>query len=394
MLIAIAAIFKNEQEYILEWIAYHRAVIGIQHFIIADNGSNDGSTQLLEALEQAGIIIRIFFPRISATEGPQVPAYNKILAEYGNKFDYIAFIDADEFLVNESGLTLPDFIKPFEQLPGFGSLSLNWRIFGSAGQYFKQDRLVIERFYRASRPLEKGNAHIKTLATPKAIKKMHIHQADLKKGYFSYNEKQQAALFLEYPGAAFPLEGNATSPFTMDICNSQVYVAHFAVKSRGEHFSKKANRGSAGGDASRQKGEEYFLSHDLNQSECLNLVKHSRQVKDEIDYIKTLMTTKTPYYNYLQVHLDNVEQKFSGWIVGDFNGEIKLKFLRDNKTETELLLNTKRKDVVDAGLTQKDLCGFNYNWKEIGDFNESLRVWVVASNLIVFEKVLPLNNKH
>lgn len=389
MRIAIAAIFKNEQEYILEWIAYHRAVIGIEHFIIADNGSNDGSTQLLEALEQAKIITRIFFPRTSPHKGPQVPAYNKILSDYGSDFDYIAFIDADEFLVNESGFTLPDFIKSCEQQPGFGSLSLNWRIFGSAGHHFRQDKLVIERFYRASRPLEKGNAHVKTLAAPKCIKSMHIHHADLKRGFFSYNEKQKPALFVKNLTETHPLDGNTTSPFTMDICNSQVYVAHYAVKSRAEHFFKKANRGSAGGETARQKGEEYFISHDLNQNECLDLAKHTPQVKAEIERIKALLKINTPYYNYLRIHLDNIDQKFSGWIVGDYNGEIRLKILLDNNIEKELSLNTKRKDVVDAGLSDKELCGFSYNWKEIGQFNNSLQIWVKGGNTIVYEKNNP-----
>src|SRR6188474_819157 len=97
---AIVAIFKNECEYVLEWIAYHRAVIGINDFIIADNISDDGTTQLLEALDQAGLIKRIVFPRESESAGPQIPAYNHILEQFKDQYDYFLFIDADEFLVN------------------------------------------------------------------------------------------------------------------------------------------------------------------------------------------------------------------------------------------------------------------------------------------------------
>ncbi|QVV62182.1 glycosyltransferase family 2 protein, partial [Leclercia sp. Colony189] len=42
----VAAIIKNEMDALLEWIAYHR-VVGVSGFIIADNGSNDGSRAFL-----------------------------------------------------------------------------------------------------------------------------------------------------------------------------------------------------------------------------------------------------------------------------------------------------------------------------------------------------------
>ncbi|CAM5221105.1 glycosyltransferase family 2 protein [Alishewanella longhuensis] len=107
--IAVAAIFKNERPYVLEWVAYHR-LMGADQIIIADNFSDDGTSQLLEALHLAGIIIRIPYPRVGE-EGPQAGAYNTVLRDFGSRFDLIAFIDADEFIVGAN----PD-INPFEQL--------------------------------------------------------------------------------------------------------------------------------------------------------------------------------------------------------------------------------------------------------------------------------------
>ena len=51
----IAAIVKDEFAGLLEWIAYHR-VLGVTGFIIADNGSRDGSRELLSALARLGIV--------------------------------------------------------------------------------------------------------------------------------------------------------------------------------------------------------------------------------------------------------------------------------------------------------------------------------------------------
>ena len=59
--LAIGAIFRNEGPYILEWIAHHR-LLGIEAIYICDNLSDDGSTELLAALDWAGVITHIPFP--------------------------------------------------------------------------------------------------------------------------------------------------------------------------------------------------------------------------------------------------------------------------------------------------------------------------------------------
>ena len=47
---AIVAPVRGEAPYLLEWIAYHR-VRGVQRFILADNGGDDGTSELLERLD-------------------------------------------------------------------------------------------------------------------------------------------------------------------------------------------------------------------------------------------------------------------------------------------------------------------------------------------------------
>ena len=44
--IAICAIFKDEAPYLLEWIAFHR-MIGVDLFVLYNNGSNDGGAELV-----------------------------------------------------------------------------------------------------------------------------------------------------------------------------------------------------------------------------------------------------------------------------------------------------------------------------------------------------------
>jgi glycosyltransferase involved in cell wall biosynthesis len=382
---AIVAIFKNESEYVLEWIAYHRAIIGINDFIIADNISDDGTTQLLEALEQAGVIKRIVFPRESESAGPQIPAYNHILEQFKSQYDYFLFIDADEFLVNNTGKSLEGYLAEAAEKDNFGAISLNWQIFGSSGNSYKQNGLVTEIFYRASKKNQRVNCHTKSLVSSTAIQKMYIHHADLKENFICYDETLQQTIFLDQPLDTISCEGTRTTPFTKDIKNNLFYIAHFAVKSKYEHFLKKAARGSAGGMSSRQKGQLYFKIHDLNDDTCLDLKKHTDTIADEIKSLKRILQTETLYFSYCNAYIDKKHERFSGWIYSETQLPVTLCFLIDDKKIMELPLNAVRKDVVSKGLSNQENCGFNYLWSDIGIYKESLKVWIKSSNLVIFE---------
>jgi hypothetical protein len=44
--ISVCAIFKDEAPYLLEWLAFH-TVIGMDLFVLYDNGSGDGGGELI-----------------------------------------------------------------------------------------------------------------------------------------------------------------------------------------------------------------------------------------------------------------------------------------------------------------------------------------------------------
>ena len=51
----IVGCMKNEAPYILEWVAYHRA-IGVDNFLIYTNGCEDGTTEILDRLQALGML--------------------------------------------------------------------------------------------------------------------------------------------------------------------------------------------------------------------------------------------------------------------------------------------------------------------------------------------------
>ena len=99
---SICTIVKNEALYILEWIAFHKA-IGVDHFYIYDNQSTDATVNILIRLERAGLVTLTAWPNstpavVASGLGPQVPAYNDFL-KFRDQTEWVGYIDIDEFVV-------------------------------------------------------------------------------------------------------------------------------------------------------------------------------------------------------------------------------------------------------------------------------------------------------
>src|SRR5271168_2531692 len=88
---------KNEEDIISEWMAFHRSV-GIKHLIVIDNGSSDRTAQIVRAFPDQSSVTYLFLPRGNPTEFSTIA-----LKCFGEQFEWIAFMDADEFLYPSNG---------------------------------------------------------------------------------------------------------------------------------------------------------------------------------------------------------------------------------------------------------------------------------------------------
>lgn len=139
----IVGCMKNEAPYILEWVAYHRA-IGVDSFLIYTNGCEDGTSEILERLQQMGIVQHRPNDNWSGNS-PQQYALNLALEEpVIQNADWIIHIDVDEFINVRCGNgTLDDF---FARAPGATNVAMTWRLFGHNGVTNLVDDLVIDQF--------------------------------------------------------------------------------------------------------------------------------------------------------------------------------------------------------------------------------------------------------
>src|SRR5262245_4909673 len=59
--LAIVAVVKNEAPYLEEWLDFH-CLVGCSHFYIYDNGSTDGTVEILGNYERKGIVTPLPWP--------------------------------------------------------------------------------------------------------------------------------------------------------------------------------------------------------------------------------------------------------------------------------------------------------------------------------------------
>ncbi|MEP4981701.1 glycosyltransferase family 2 protein [Ascidiaceihabitans sp.] len=139
----IVGCMKNETPYIVEWIAYHRAM-GVDNFLIYTNDCSDGTSELLDRLQDMGVIQHRNNDNWKGNS-PQQYALNQSLKEPVIKnAEWIIHIDVDEFMNVRCGNgTLADF---FERVPDATNVAMTWRLFGHNGVTRLNDDLVIDQF--------------------------------------------------------------------------------------------------------------------------------------------------------------------------------------------------------------------------------------------------------
>lgn len=269
MKLFIAAIVKNEIDALLEWIAFHR-VLGVSGFIIADNGSNDGSRELLGSLAKLGIVSVFDHPTVGKQK-PQLPAYDKILRTCPRDVDLLAFIDADEFLLP---LESDDFLSIVTQWftdDSVSAVGLNWSNFGSNGETFAGDGLVIERFTQRAPLRFNVNHNFKSIVRPARVENFfNPHYANLRYGRY-----------IDANGKDLVLHATHGNGVSAGVCWNGVRVNHYAVKSLEEFLLGKHLRGSAA-TANRVKHKAYFQAHDRNDESCMLAAALAPMVKAEM----------------------------------------------------------------------------------------------------------------
>lgn len=215
--LTVGCCLKGEESYILDFIAYHRAV-GVERFVFLDRDYHP----LHRMLDGQPNIVVLHYPegqgRVHAQAWADLIFYNKA------KTRWLALIDADQALVPVKTNDVREALHDYE---GFASLQINWHAFGSGGAKVREPGSVYERFTRRANPGEPCNEHTQFICQPEhtlAERTDDPHHPKLPLGAVSVNTNKQ------------PLDG----PFNVPPLHDVLWVAHYINKSREEWEIKNA----------------------------------------------------------------------------------------------------------------------------------------------------------
>jgi len=167
--LSVVCIARNEGRYFREWIEFHR-LVGVEHFAVYDNSSDDDTCEILEPYRAAGLVDIIPWPHFAPDYDTQAMAYNHALSHFGPKTRWMAFFDLDEFLFSPSGDAVSDILRGYEDL---SALCVYWAMFGTSGHTAPVDGTLVENFTQRA-PFPEGAVKDPVLANYKSIVQPHL----------------------------------------------------------------------------------------------------------------------------------------------------------------------------------------------------------------------------
>ncbi|MGB0411181.1 MAG: glycosyltransferase family 2 protein, partial [Pikeienuella sp.] len=145
--VLVPTCMKNEGPYILEWLAYHRAM-GVTDFLIFTNDCDDGTVEILNHMEDLGLLTHLPNPAPvfeSPNFQPSALKYTQMSRQYAEA-DYVISMDVDEYLNIQVGDgTISALLN---HVGDFDVISLCEQLFGSDGHERYEPGFVTEQFTR------------------------------------------------------------------------------------------------------------------------------------------------------------------------------------------------------------------------------------------------------
>jgi glycosyltransferase involved in cell wall biosynthesis len=264
MKLAVCVIVKNEGDGILEWGLYHR-LIGFDALIIVDDHSADDTVAEVQKLSQAMEVHRHTYRRLLGDT--QNSVYYRVCRNYFQSFDWIAFIDADEFIFSPHATDIRSLLS--QQSEQVAAIGLPWVFFGSSCHETKPDSLVLDAYsHRAAFDKFDPHRHVKSIVRPAKVKRcINPHAFEVDGMTVGPDGKelvwaQKSGILVDYADY------------------SSWRINHYFTKSR-QNWTERLVRGQLGSNTKRTP--EQFKTYDRNEVKDDSAAPAAERVRAQID---------------------------------------------------------------------------------------------------------------
>ncbi|MCZ0961033.1 glycosyltransferase family 2 protein [Paracoccus benzoatiresistens] len=274
---------KDEAPYILEWVAYHKA-IGFDRIVVLANDSTDGTHEMLQRLHDMGVVTYCE-NKVGLGEKPHARALKIANAsDEVRSSDFVMVLDADEFLVVKSAPHTVDYlIRKMDELQA-DRMVIPWRLFGSSQNIEFCDQPVITRFTRSMDVSSLPKVGVKTFFRRDDISRAAIHfpKAIMKGGKALKTGKD--ARWIDAGGRTVNASSLTWNGGRNVIHRDMAEVAHFMIKSLDEYLLK-IFRGDGLMNSNRH-GIDYWRGADHDETSDLILADTVAGFQEEYERLK------------------------------------------------------------------------------------------------------------
>lgn len=288
--VVLISSLRDEGPFILEWVAHH-LVVGFDAIYIASNDCDDGSSDLLDALQNAGAIGHLR-SEVPPGQIPQHVGYEGLRHKFPiDDAAWLMMLDTDEFLnIHLEDGTVQSLIRACG--PQVDIIAINAQTFESQPLRSWQPGWVTREFAMALPAKHFSNTAIKTLTHhPNRFRSIHNHHM------VRYTGHSPLTVFRAGDGVTYqldmsiPLWEQLRSCAKEDVSHDLAQYNHYATKTL-DSFLLRQQRGRG----ARPKGEavndrhtlQYFIRRTGESSQNRSIVKYQGRVRELYDELLSI----------------------------------------------------------------------------------------------------------
>ncbi len=272
--ICICSIGKNENLYVKEFIDYYLS-LGVKKIIIYDNNDIDGEN--FNDIIKDEYLKKVDIIDVRGMTSIQIPIYNYCYKNNYDNYNWIGFIDFDEYLYIKNNENINSYLsnKRFSECE---LVFFNWMIYNHNDIIKYDNRSLSERFKISKQLYIQGKSFVRGGINKLLIPSTHIPGINIYSFCNSKGEKIYPVNFLNNKIEISPL----------------AYIKHYYTKTA-EEFCNKINKGNAHFHKNHPKYIEsiesiiylFFLWNNITKEKIellekctnLNLIQYKNKIK-------------------------------------------------------------------------------------------------------------------